>query len=108
MTLAAIMERRRVGYPSADPSPLSPVLESKWGQPKAPPLLVVPAVPAVPVEKASAQNHGGEASRVQRTVVRFQLAGCPPNTWAVATGAKKRDDVIAELLVKWPDAVVLP
>lgn len=43
-----------------------------------------------------------------RAVVRFQLPGCPANTWATAIGGKSRAEIVAEILRKWPDAEVLP
>lgn len=108
MTLAAILERRRIGYPHHDASPPSPSSESTRGQPTSPPLLIVPAVPSVPTEEDDVDSPFPQLAGIARAVVRFQLAGCPANTWAIATGAKTRDEVIVELRTKWPSAKVLP
>jgi hypothetical protein len=46
--------------------------------------------------------------RSERAVVRFQLPGTSSNTWCAAIGACSRAELVADVLLRWPDAEVLP
>ncbi len=49
-----------------------------------------------------------DAIRLERAVVRFQLSDTPSNTHCAAIGACSHAELVADVLSRWPHAVVLP
>jgi hypothetical protein len=49
-----------------------------------------------------------DADRLTRAVVKFRLHGTPTNTWCSAIAACSRAELVADVLLRWPDAEVLP
>src|SRR5688500_10958747 len=48
-----------------------------------------------------------DAIRLARAVVRFRLTDTPSNTCCAAIGACSRDELVADVLTRWPHAEVL-
>jgi len=43
-----------------------------------------------------------------RALVKFRMPGTPSNTWCSAIGACTRAELVADVLLRWPTAEVLP